>query len=292
MKSSGDGSVIAFGELLWDLLPTGRVLGGAPANFAYRLSRMGIPVSMVSRVGEDPLGAEALSTLGALGVDTRWIQLDSRNSTGTVDVIISPEGNARYTINPGVAYDFIETSDELLARAAQCSAFCFGTLIQRTEISRRTLYTLLECAHNATKILDVNLRKECWSRESVEASLRAADILKLNDDEVEVLSRELSLGTGAPDDFAPRVIDRFNLAACLITRGARGVYARSSDGATFDIPGITVTVVDTIGSGDAFTAGFVGELLKGSPLESCCRYGNELGAAVAATKGGMSPVPF
>jgi fructokinase len=290
-SSSSRIDVLAFGELLWDLLPHGKVLGGAPANFAFRLTSLGVPVAMVSKVGTDRLGDEALAQLAKLGVETRWVQRDADLSTGTVSVSIDERGNAKYVIHRDVAYDRIEITDELRRIAAQSRAVCFGSLIQRGEASARTLYEVLEAATGATKVVDINLRRECFSERSVRASLHAAHILKLNDEEVAVVGA-LLWGSARPTaEFCDAVIEEFDLEVCVVTRGAKGVYARQRGDVTVDVEGHDVAVVDTIGAGDAFTAGFMTKYLEGKSIRECCDFGNRLGARVAMTAGGMSVLP-
>ena len=284
-------TALAFGELLWDVLPTGAVIGGAPANFAFRLGSFGIPTRLVSRVGDDELGHKALEQLRALGVNTTLVQLDKKLPTGTVDVKLSESGNASYTINRDVAYDMIEPTSDLVKAARDATVICFGTLVQRADQSRKTLESLLSEAPNAIKFLDINLRKDCFSVETIQSSLKAATILKLNDDEVRVVNELLSLNTESIQDFSRKIIEQYSLDCCLITRAERGVFAMSKSGQEVDVPGRKVNVVDTIGSGDAFSAGFLTQYIKGATLDTACEFGNKIGGIVATTKGGMSNIP-
>jgi fructokinase len=205
-------------------------------------------------------------------------------------VVIDPVGNASYVINKQVAYDAITLTDELLAAAKGCSVLCFGTLSQREEASRRTLYSLLDAASSATKILDINLRRGCYTEKTVRESLEATHILKLNGDEAVELSKML-WGRALPfREFASNAVSRYHLRSCLVTLAADGIYGLGADGTETVLPGHSVQVVDTIGSGDAFTAGFAYQLLQGSPLPECCDYGNRLGALTATTTGAMTPI--
>lgn len=282
--------VVAIGEVLWDLLPSGKVLGGAPCNFGYRLTELGHSVAVVSKVGQDELGEELLSGLQKLGVPTQWIQQDEINPTGVVEVELNEEGNPRYTIIPGVAYDFIEYTDELERIATKCKVICFGTLVQRSPVTRDTLYRLLDKATQAEKVLDINLRKACYNRETVEESLRRATILKLNRSEVTELYRLLGLKEGSSRQFAETVMSEYGIHTVLITLGEEGVEAYNRDGEYITAKAYKVTVVDSIGAGDSFTAGFVSKLLSGASLEECCQFGNATGALAATRKGGMSPI--
>jgi fructokinase len=282
--------VLVFGEVLWDMLPTGSVLGGAPANFATRVQYLGMPVVLASRVGRDALGEEALAKLSGLGLDVSSIQHDPTLPTGTVEVVVDDAGSASYNILPGVAYDAIAATPDLLAAAARAEVLYFGTLCQRNATARSTLLALMEAAPQATKLLDVNLRRDCFSRETVEASLRRADILKLNETEVLDISALLGLGAMEMEAFADTVIARYGLQLCLVTRGALGVFAQAEAGLRHYVPGYDVKVVDTIGAGDAFTAGFVWSQLNGGDLLENCEVGTRLGALVATQRGGMEPI--
>jgi fructokinase len=283
-------SVIALGEVLWDVLPTEKLLGGAPANFCHRLRQLGVNARMVSRIGKDALGEELARGLKALKFDQSLIQLDEQHPTGTVDVSLATDGNPTFTINTDVAYDFVEATPELLKAAEAASLICFGTLVQRSPRSRDTIYRVLEAAPNATKFLDINLRKNCYSAETVSESLRRADIVKLNTSEVTIISELLSLGVTTPRELALKLMQDFGVNTVLVTLGEKGVYALDALGHECTVPGISIQVVDTIGSGDSFAAGFVSTYLAGAPLEECCHFGNLTGALNATKKGGMPDI--
>lgn len=286
-NSPAEREVLALGELLWDVLPTEKLLGGAPANFCYRLQQLGAPARLVSRVGMDALGDELLSQLEARAFDISLVQRDPQVPTGTVDVVLTAEGNPSFTINPGVAYDFLEPTAGLLSAAARSDLVCFGTLVQRSLSARRTVYRVLDAATSATKFLDINLRRDCYSAETVSESLKRADILKLNQSEVRTVSELLSLGSTTPREMAQVVMQKYGIRTVLVTLGEDGVYAADASGQEISEPGMSVTVVDTIGSGDSFSAGFVFKHLQGASLSECCRFGNILGALNASRKGGM-----
>ena len=213
------------------------------------------------------------------------------HSTGTVTVAVDPRGTPDFTILPDVAYDFIETTPELHAAAVAADAVYFGTLAQRAPTSRETLARLLDAAPNALKILDLNLRKDCHSNETIQGSLERANLLKLNEDEAGVLARQFRF----PDPFIPAFCDfilhRFPLSHVVVTLGERGAFAASKEGERVYVPGRRVSnLVDTCGSGDAFTAGFVHELLGGKPLPDCLGRGNILGALVTGQPGATTPM--
>ncbi len=304
--------VVSFGELLWDLLPGGAELGGAPSNFAYRMHHLGRKAVIVSRVGNDELGQRALATLREKGLNTEFIQIDSNSPTGTVNVTVSATGEPDFEIVPQVAYDFIQFTPKLQQLAAQAECVCFGTLIQRSEQSRTTLYQFLDAARSAKKVLDLNLRKNCYTVETIRESLLRADILKLNETELVNLSSllrleepELEKNETRADALRYLAIELgriFELELCIVTRGPEGSLAVKFEhiceqtGVThtaqaIEHPSFEVSVQDTCGSGDAFTAAFIHQYLEGEPIHQCSGWGNALGALVAARRGGMALVP-
>jgi len=281
---------LAFGEVLWDLLPTGAILGGAPFNFAYRANCLGENAIMSSRLGRDELGRQAMDRIQALGMDTSHIQWDDIRPTGTVKVSFDNDNNPDYIIVPNVAYDYADFLDRLGAIAASADCFCFGTLAQRKSKSRRTLVRIIEAARKATKLLDINLRRDCFSLQTITASLEAADILKLNETEAVELAKMLQLSNSSIDTIAENVIDKFHLDCCVVTLAERGVFATLSDGTKVYSPGYSIKLADPLGAGDAFTAGFLHKFLAGEPAAECCRYGNAIGAMVASQSGATAPL--
>jgi fructokinase len=285
-----DLKVLALGELLWDVLPSEKLLGGAPANFIYRLRQLGVPARLVSRVGHDHLGDELMDELAARNFDLSLVQRDPCVSTGTVDVILTADGNPSFTINSNVAYDYLEATSDLVAAARDSNLICFGTLVQRSSKTRETVYAVLDAAVSATKFLDINLRRDCYSPETIIESLKRADILKLNQSEVKVVSDLLGFHAKDSKDMAQIVIDRFGVEIVLVTLGEDGAHAFKADGQEVAVPGMSVEVVDTIGSGDSFSAGFTYRFLQGDSLAACCQFGNVMGAMNAMRKGGMPDI--
>jgi fructokinase len=283
-------TILAFGELLWDLLPSGAVLGGAPGNFAYRINSLGHRGLMVSRLGRDTLGEKASQQLAALGMDTSFLQWDEGHPTGTVRVQIDAQGNPDFTILPGVAYDWIESTEPLLRLAREADCLCFGTLVQRAPTSRATLRRGLQAAPGALKLLDINLRKDCYSTETITESLQQADVLKLNEPEAKYLASLFQIPGEALDEFADAMLRRWELSHCLVTLGERGAFLASHSGERCYVPGYEVSLADTCGSGDAFSAGFMDGLLRGEPAAACLRFGNALGALVATQRGATEPI--
>jgi fructokinase len=286
--------IVAYGEILWDLMPSGAVLGGAPFNFVYRVSSLGHRGLMVSRLGNDELGDRALEIVEGLGLETGYLQRDEDYPTGTVEVSFDERKNPDYRIIPNVAYDFIDLSDGLREVVAQADCLCFGTLIQRQEVSRTTLYELLGGFSGRFVLLDINLRRDCYTRESILESITRADILKLNDGEADLLAEiygmERSGGGVDLIRFAETLLGHSNLKFIVVTLGERGAFAVSREGEKAYHPAFSVRLRDSVGSGDAFTAGFVDALLNDRSLPLACRYGNALGAGVAAQEGATRPL--
>lgn len=283
-------TILCFGELLWDLFPTGRVLGGAPANLAYRLSALGHRARLISRVGADQAGVDALDQLRREGMDLSLMQTDAEHPTGTVQVLLDELKNLDYFIVPNASYDFIEPTAELLESARVAEAICFGTLAQRSETSRATLAKILEAAPKALKVLDINLRKECHTPETVAQSLARADILKLNETEALHLAAAFSIEGSGSREIARGIVRRWDLDCCVVTLGERGAFALARGGEEAYEPGIKVELADACGSGDAFTAAFLHGWLRNLPLAECCRRGNLNGAVVATQHGAMAPI--
>lgn len=295
--------IVSFGEALWDLLPEGRRLGGAPLNFAYRCKELGCHSYMVSGLGDDTLGREARERIVGLGLDDRYIRTVPGVPTGTVEVYFDEFRNPDYTIIPNVAYDRITMTDELLELVSGADALCFGTLAQRSETSRRCLEKLLGAFRGRHLLLDLNLRKECYTEAIVRTSIDRADILKLNEEEADYLLGIFGLGAPVPAEtgqsggketgalrLAAEIKEAGNLDYCVVTLGPRGAVVAWADGSEY-VPGHAVELADPLGAGDAFTAGFLTALLEGvGPGEAAGR-GNRLGSIVAGLPGAAEPVP-
>ncbi len=281
---------MAFGEVLWDILPSCVVLGGAPFNFTYRVHSLGDTALMVSRLGRDDLGRKAFDEVISLGLDAALLQWDDDAPTGTVQVSFDAQNHPDYVIIPDVAYDRIEFTQILAKAAERADCLCFGTLAQRAATSRATLGELIEGAADALKLLDINLRKDCYDERSVLFSLGQADILKLNEDEAHMLGEMLGLPHGTMGQFCEAALQKWGLRFCLVTLGERGAFGSSAKGETTYAPGYKVQLVDSLGSGDAFSAGFVHKILRDSALQEAVAFGNVLGALVAAQTGATAPI--
>ncbi len=283
-------TVLAFGELLWDILPAEILLGGAPCNFVYRVNSLGDRGLMVSRLGRDDLGREAFDRVSSLGLDTKYLQWDDDYTTGTVQVSFDENNSPDFVIVPNAAYDHIEMTDALWEAASTADCLCFGTLSQRTAKTRQTLKQLLELSDNSLKLLDINLRKDCYSLDTVTYSLEKADVLKLNEDELYEIAGMFDITGSNALQLSEYVIEKWSLRYCVVTLGEKGVFALSENGEKVYVPGYKVELVDSIGAGDAFTAGFAYCILREQSLAEACEFGNVLGAIVATTKGASSPI--
>ncbi len=279
--------VVGLGEVLWDLLPRGACLGGAPANFAYITTLMGDQGIVASRVGEDSRGVAALQRMEELGLDIEHVQTDRENPTGVVEVEVDSKGVAKYEIAHPVAWDFLSWTLDWQHLAETTDAVCFGSLAQRSEESRSTIRKFLGAtASNAVKIFDVNLRQSYYSRETISESMKLADIVKLNDEELPKIMALADIPHTEELSSARRLLERHRLQLVCITRGGRGSLL-VRDGEFHEHPGFRVKVADTVGSGDAFTAGLVHEYLQGACLELMNEVANLVGAWVASEAGAM-----
>ena len=293
--SAGNYTVIGLGELLWDIFPQGKQLGGAPANFAYIASLLGDHGIVASRVGADELGEEATRRLQHLRLPTDFLQIDSRYPTGTVNVRVDPQGQPQYEITQHVAWDFFELTREWRTLAGQASAVCFGTLAQRSPASRRVIVEFLKAVRaSAIRVFDVNLRQAYFSADVVLDSAKRANIIKLNHEE---LPRVLKLWDApsnvreSPDARmrADWLLGKSGADLICITRGERGSLLLSRDGC-HEHAGLQIKVADTVGAGDAFTAALVHHYLRRASLETMNEAANQMGAWVAGQVG-ATPEP-
>ncbi len=282
--------VVAFGEALWDLLPEGRRLGGAPLNFVYRCAALGCDAQMISALGADKLGRLARKQIRSLGLDDSYIYSVPGAPTGTVEVYFDEARNPDYTIVPDVAYDRVPLTEEMVSLVAGAQAFCFGTLAQRDPRSRETLTRLIDSFSGDHLLLDINLRKACYTEESVRWSIERATILKLNEDEARYVAELYGIDARDLGDLGRELLDKGSLTHCVITLGPAGALV-ATDGEAVELPGHAVELADPLGAGDAFSAAFITALLEGrGPIEAG-RLGNRLGAIVAGQDGATEPIP-
>lgn len=276
--------IIGIGEVLWDLIPGGRMPGGAPANFAYVASKLGHDSRVMSRVGDDQAGADLCSALSEKGIGTALIQTDDSLATGTVGVEFV-DGQPHYEIFGSVAWDHLESTPAWLEASATCDAVCFGSLAQRSAKSRETIFSVVgKCA--GMRVFDVNLRQSFWNAAVIRDSFVAANVVKLNDEEFPLIAKVFGLESADTDATAEALINEFALTQICITRGARGSVIYSAERKA-ETTGLEIEVADTIGAGDAFTAGVVHGLLNRWDLERINTFANRVGAFVAARTGAM-----
>jgi fructokinase len=283
--------ILGIGELLWDVLPKGARLGGAPANFTVMAGRLGNRAAILSRIGQDDLGRKAVEALAGLPADTEFLQVDSARETGRVTVALK-DGQPEYTIHQPAAWDFLSLSDEWVGLAQRADAICFGSLAQRNLVSRQTIQELVaQTLPECIRVFDVNLRTPFYTSEVVEEFLELATVFKMNNAEVPIVTSLLGLPEEADLRLAAEhLLGEFpHLRLVAITRGSRGSLLVGRD-TWHDHPGIPVRVVDTIGAGDAFTAALTHYLLRGFDLAASNEAGNRWGAWVASQSGAMPPL--
>jgi fructokinase len=282
--------MVGLGELLWDMLPSGKQLGGAPANFAYIATLLGDEGIVASRVGHDALGNAATNRLASLGLSTASIQVDPRHSTGTVQVQVDRSGQPKFEIAEQVAWDFLEWTPAWRDIAGEADAICFGSLAQRADASRFAIRQFLASARkDAVRIFDVNLRQVFYSKEILVESMQLADIVKLNHEELPRIMQVFGLENRDEASSAATLLQLHKLKLVCVTRGSRGSLLR--DEHTVDEhPGYRARIADTIGAGDAFTAALAHESMRGASLARMNETANRMGAWIASQVGAM-PAP-
>ncbi|MBA9079856.1 carbohydrate kinase family protein [Rufibacter quisquiliarum] len=277
--------IVCFGEMLWDLLPTGKVPGGAPMNVAIHLTYQGQKVRLISRLCHDELGRELILFLREKGLDLALVQVEQTHPTGTVVVNTANKTEVQYSIVAPAAWDFITYEPEAAQTVSRCDAFVFGSLAARQEITRQTLRQYLPLSN--LNVLDVNLRPPFYSQELLEDLLTQAHIAKMNHHEL----AEIRGWYGVPVDAQESMrflVRRFGLDLLIVTRGEHGALALQGD-QYFEQAGFTVDVADTIGSGDAFLATFLALHLNNSPVPEALKQACRAGSWVA-TKAGATPI--
>lgn len=281
MEPSAQQQVTCFGEILWDILPTAELPGGAPMNVAYHLKKLGVPPVLISRVGHDDYGKGLLQLLAQNGLPTNFIQEDEDHATGLVYAKPGDNNDVTYDIVFPSAWDFIEWKEDFPLLLSASTYFIYGSLAARNEVSRNTLYQLLESA--PVKVLDINLRPPHFHRPGVEYLIRKADILKMNSDELELVSGWYGQYKST-EDRIKQVQDRYDIDTVLVTMGGDGALI-AEGGMIRRHPGFKVQVADTIGSGDAFLAGFIFQNLRGATAEKALEFASGMGAFIASQSG-------
>jgi len=292
--------VIGLGEALFDCLPEGRKLGGAPANFAYHVSQFGLDSCAISAIGDDELGKEIVDTFKKVGL-THILPVVEQ-PTGTVQVTLDENGVPQYEICLGVAWDNIPLTDEMLQMARSAQAICFGSLAQRSQTSRETIQAFLDAApKDAMRVFDINLRQQWYSKEVIEASLTRANVLKINDEELDVVAAMLLDVPSVSEHFIAEdpakacavcrdLIARYDLQMVILTCGAVGSYVFSATEESY-VATPKVQVADTVGAGDSFTAAFVAQTLLGKSIRDAHEKAVKVSAFVCTQAGAMPVLP-
>ena len=286
-------TILSCGEVLWDLFPDGPRFGGAPANFACHAALLGAQVSLVSAVGDEARGREAIAILQDFGLDTSLIRVIADAPTGAVGVTVDAAGKPSFEIRGGAAWDQIAWTPELEACVATVDAVYFGTLGQRSEMSRSAIQRVLSAAkaRRLPRVLDVNLRSPFFDTALIRESISQATVLKLSDDELVEVTTACGMSHGHNPVAALRSLrTRNNLDLVAMTRGAAGALLVSAT-KVVDQPGVPTVVCDTVGAGDSFTAALVVGLLRGDPLATIARTACEIAAAVCAQPGAVPVRP-
>ena len=284
--------ILSIGEVLWDMLPSGRKVGGAPANFAFHCMQLGAEVRILSRVGNDDLGRELIEFYRSLGLSTELIAIDPVAPTGTVSVELSAEGQPKYTIHEHVAWDKIEATDTACRFAQDADAVCFGSLAARSTAVFQTIQKLvLQTKPSALRVLDLNLRDPFVDKNVIESLLRLANVLKLNDEELTRIAAMFGVSGNTAAAHADWFINNYNLKILILTCGAQGsrIFA---DGKEHFCPSRKIEVVDTVGAGDAFTAMVVVGLLSGLPTDIINERASEIAAFVCTQNGATPKIRF
>ncbi len=281
--------IVGIGEILWDVFPNGKVLGGAPANFAYHVSQFGFDGYALSAIGDDKLGNEIIESLN--NKKLKFQIAKTEYPTGTVQVTVDDKGIPQYEICENVAWDNIPFSSQMETLARKAKTVCFGSLAQRNSVSRNTIKHFLSLVpDDALKVFDINLRQHFFTKEIIEDSLNECHILKINDDEILVLNKLLKVDSADEVESCRFFIEKYNLKMVVLTKGTNGSYVVTKDIISFK-PTPVVHVVDTVGAGDSFTAAFISSLLNGKSIEEAHSLAVEVSAYVCTQHGAMPVIP-
>lgn len=290
MTSKGN-YVVGIGEALWDVLPEGKKLGGAPANFAYHVSQFGFKTKVVSAIGDDRLGDEIVAHFLEKRLDTLIERVDY--PTGTVQIQLDDAGVPRYEIKENVAWDNIPFTDKLKHLAECTSAVCFGSLAQRSGVSRRTINAFLESMPSGEgryKIFDINLRQNFYTKEIITHSLEKCNVLKINDEELVTISKLLGYADADVQKQCRALLMQYQLDMLILTCGVKGSFVFTHEDTSFvDTP--KVEVADTVGAGDSFTAAFISAILKGKTVKEAHQLAVKVSAYVCTQNGAMPKLP-
>ena len=282
--------VAGLGEVLWDAFPDGEKFGGAPANFTCHCNSLGAEAYVVSCIGKDQRGAKAREFLDNHGVNTSCLSESEAHETGVVIVTLDDAGKPEYEIKEGVAWDNIPLSDRMKALAPQLNAVCFGSLCQRDDVSRDTIRQFLAATcPDCLRVFDINIRQNFYNDEIIRSSLEAANVLKLNDEELPIVA-EMIGADGSDEETVGAVIDQFGLRLVALTCGPEGALMVTPDESSFAAPPVT-DVINTVGAGDSFTAAMIMGFLNNKPLDQINMEANRLAAFVCTQHGAVPALP-
>ena len=277
--------IVAFGEVVWDILPNEKILGGTPSNMVFRCNSFKEEGFLLSRVGDDELGNAALLRLKELGISEENVQVDSEFPTGTVNITLDENNEANFHVTPDVAFDHIEFSAEALKLARNADCLFYGLLPQRFGLSKNTLRELINESSDSVHFLDLKLFEHFFNVKVVEFLLDCSHIVRIKEKEIEFLSRELGIESSSMEDFCARLIKRHKIDLVLITRGDNGVFAYEKKLGAFYDSGYKIEIEDNIGSGMAFCAGFLHYYLNGKSIQDSLKFGNAAGAINTTKRG-------
>ncbi|HEY3113298.1 MAG TPA: carbohydrate kinase [Gemmatimonadaceae bacterium] len=283
--------IAGIGEVLWDVYPDAARFGGAPANFACHAAALGAEAWMASAVGVDELGRSALHTLEAAGVECGTIARDREHDTGQVLVTLDSSGRASYEFAADSAWDHLEWSATLESLARRCDAVCFGTLGQRSPISRATIQRFVRTTPpRVLRMFDVNLRRHFFDQGVIHTSLQIASAVKLNEEELPKVAELCQIGASTPRQMLREIVERYDLRLAALTCGAEGALLIAGDEES-TCPAVPAKVVDTVGAGDSFTATLVPDFLRGLPLAEINRHANAVASFVCSQPGAVMKLP-
>lgn len=282
--------VVGIGEVLWDIFLDGKVLGGAPGNFAIHANSLGLEGIIISAIGKDLLGENIKEIYKQRSLKSYLTEV--HYPTGTVNITLDSNGKASYEFTLNSAWDYLELSKEQLEIAKECRAVCFGTLCQRSQISKKSIYNFLEqTSDKCIKVFDINIRKDYFSYETIKRSLEYATILKLNDEELPILQNMLSLPDNENESLKT-LKKRYNLDIIILTKGNNGSRLFKSESEDSIVKPNKVEILDTVGAGDSFTAAVVAGLIKGKSLNDINIMANKVASYVCTQKGATPALNF
>lgn len=281
--------VVGLGEVLWDMLPEGRKIGGAPVNFAYHAGQFGIDTMAVSAIGNDKLGEDTIAEMN--GKHLNHIFPSVPYPTGSVQVSLDEKGVPAYDIKENVAWDNIPFTNEIESVARSCRAVCFGSLAQRNAVSRNTIRKFIESTPSGCiRIFDINLRQNFYTSNVIRDSLELCNILKINDEEIMLVSSMFNYDSSNIENVCRTIMEDFSLEMVILTCGTKGSYIFTKGGVSF-MPTPKVNVADTVGAGDSFTGSFCAAILRGLPVAEAHKKAVEVSAYVCTQNGAMPEIP-